>query len=314
MFSKVCSVLVIAGNAACIPVLLASESNTTWPEDYERDLNKWQEVIPDKPPAKKEPATNNPEEKALLPEYRWPTHPPFPKLRWLVHNKGGKIVAQAAANFQGESAPSPAFKPRWKDAEMLPDEWIALPVEDGWIIAFDMGEWGAGVVWYNKDGSESYEFGQESIQAFLVTPDGIFGQGGCTHMGMSVGALTRLDKKAGKWELTYLFDTPAYAPIQWLGNNLLVIVHSRRAFLVNLAGPHPSRDWSPFGPGKVRVTDTKLYAEGQYAFSETKVYSGGLGYVTELDLQTSKFRFLVPDSRFSNDDLRRAISEEAAEK
>jgi hypothetical protein len=277
----------------------AGDSKPSWPQDYERDVSKWQEVSPEKAPPKDKPVE---------------TKPLFPNLRWQVQSEKGKVIAQATANDKLDPAPFPPFKPRWKGDEMPSDMWTALPVDDGWIIAFDIGEFGAGVVWYNKDGSKNYEIAQEYIQVFLVTPDGIFCQGGCAHMGMSTGALSRLDKKGRRWELTHLLDTPARAPIQWLGNHSLVIVQDRQALPVYFA-PYALRDWGrasfPF-PGRVRVEEAELYASGQYVFRDSKLYTGGYGYVTELDLNSRKPRFLIPDSRFLNDDLRREISLDAA--
>lgn len=301
MPSKLSLLVLFAGSAGMIAVPSANDARTSWPQDYERNLSKWQEVAAEKAPAKDEPAQ---------------TKPLFPDLKWHVRSEQGKALAEATANDKGDRAPTPPFKPRLKTEEMPQDMWMAFPVDDGWIIAFDMGEFGASVVWYNKDGSKTYEIAQEYIQQLLVTPEGIFGQGGVAHMGMSSGALSRLDKKGRRWELTHLLDTPAYAPIQWLGNHLLVIVQDRQALYVSV-GPHAyaERDWgskSLFPSAHVRVDETKYYSGEKYAFTDSKLYIGGNRYVIELDLHSLKLRFLIPDPRFLNDDLRREISLDAA--
>lgn len=296
MVSKLGLTVLLGGSAGLIALASANEAKTSWPQDFQRDLSKWQEVKPEKAPAKDEPVI---------------TKPLFPDLKWRVRSEHGKAVAEATPNDKVDPDLIPPFKPRLKGDEMPSDMWMALPVNDGWIIAFDIGEFGAHVVWYNKDGSKNYEIAEEYIQQFLVTPDGIFGQGGCAHMGMSVGALSRLDKRNGTWELTHLLDTPAYAAIHWLGNHNLVIVQERRPLLVFI-GRYAAREWSGLGANHVRLDEATLYSRGEYAFTESKVYIGGYYYVTEVDLQSQKVRFLIPDSRFLNDDLRREISLAAA--
>lgn len=299
MKSKLGLLVLLAGGAGVTAALATNDAGTNWPQDYERDPSKWQEVTPDKATATDERITTRP---SL-----------YPGLEWTVRLEGGKVVAKASVRGKGNLDPSPPFKPRWRADEMPPDMWTAMPVSDGWIIGFDIGEFGAGVVWYNKDGSKSYEIAQEYIQQFLVTPDGIFVQGGCDHMGISIGTLSRLEKKGRRWQLTRLLDTPAYAPIQWLGNETLVLVQGQHPVRVYLT-PYPHRDWARRSlsfSDRVQVDETKYYAGGRYVFTESKVYTSWYHCVTELDLQSQKVRYLVPDSRFLDDNLRREISLDA---
>jgi hypothetical protein len=184
-------------------------------------------------------------------------------------------------------------------------------VGNGWIVAFDVGEFGAGVVWFNSDGSQQYEISRDYIQAFLATPDGLFAQGGLAHMATNSGSLYEFNRTSdGKWNVKKMCDlTSAYCPIFWLGNHtLLARIHQS---LYSYSPPQGLRELSTRAfPElvKVRVEETKLYSGGRYVTTADKVYLGSEWFVTEIDLHTLAKRFLIPDSRFTNDELRWYVS------
>ena len=48
-------------------------------------------------------------------------------------------------------------------------------VEDGWIVAFNAGEWGAGLWWFSPDGVERRKISEEYIEGFFRTSVGLVG-------------------------------------------------------------------------------------------------------------------------------------------
>lgn len=75
--------------------------------------------------------------------------------RWrLRRGADGEIIASSQASPSDRGAAIPFWIPL---AEGREGDRFALEVDDGLLIAFDMGEWGGGLWWYSKDGSKSYE-------------------------------------------------------------------------------------------------------------------------------------------------------------
>jgi hypothetical protein len=274
----------------------AGDSRIYWPQDYHRAVAKWKEIIPMKNPP-----------------ISWPigSKPPFWDLRWHVYLEDGQIVGEATPDYVENHPPLPPFDPVWRGYELSSDTWVAAPVDNGWIVAFDVGEFGAGVVWFNSDGSQQYEISHDYVQAFLATPDGLFAQGGLAHLGINFGSLYEFNRTTGgKWDIKKLCDLgSAHCPILWLGNHtLLARIHQS---LCSYSPSQGLRELSTKGlpePVKVRVEETKLYSGGSYAATADKVYLGSGCFVTEIDLHTLAKRFLIPDPRFTNDELRWDVS------
>jgi hypothetical protein len=289
------SLLLLIGSAFA-SMTQAGDSRIYWPQDYHRAVAKWQEIVPMKNPPTSRPAGSK---------------PPFWDLKWHVYLEGGQIVGEATPDHVENHAPLPPFDPVWRGHEWSSDTWVAVPVDNGWIVAFDVGEFGAGVVWFNSDGSQQHEISRDYVQAFLATPDGLFGQGGLAHMATNSGSLYRFNRTAdGQWDIKELCDLrSAYCPIFWLGNHTLLARINQSLYSYS-----PSQGLRELSTKalpelvKLRVEETKLYSGGRYAATADKVYLGSGWFVTEIDLHTLAKRFLIPDSRFTNDELRWYVS------
>lgn len=130
-------------------------------------------------------------------------------------------------------------------------------------------------------------------------------------MGTNFGSLYEFNRTTdGKWDIKKSCDLgSAHCPIFWSGNHaLLARIHQ------SLYSYSPSQGLLKLSTKalsklvKLRVEEAKLYSGGRYATTADKVYLGSEWFVTEIDLHTLAKRFLIPDSRFTNDELRRYLS------
>jgi hypothetical protein len=86
-------------------------------------------------------------------------------------------------------------------------EVFAAPVLDGWIIAFNAGEFGAGLWWYSPDGRTRYKISSDQVVGFFETPRGLLALEGLTHMFLSRGRLIHLLRGPdGKWQSEPVLD------------------------------------------------------------------------------------------------------------
>ena len=119
--------LVCIGFALLLPLVsVADDSRYPWPSDYDNHVAHWKEIplIPD-PPLGWEGKLNA----------------PFPSLSWHVFLENGEITAHGSSEHTEDRSPQPSFKPKLTEnrpyAEGAP--WVALRVNDGWLVAFDIG-------------------------------------------------------------------------------------------------------------------------------------------------------------------------------
>lgn len=246
---------------------------------YSHDLTEWQEIpIP--------PESN------MADYMAWFYAANYSKTTWCVSAKGGKPFAQRRED-DTRKLERPQFTAK---AGKYREGSIFRAVDDGWLIGFNQGEFGAALYWFNDDGTSHYEISQHQIAAFFSLPDGLYAIEGLAHLGSSSGSIIRLGrpKTGARWQATTVQELPA-APeaisLKQDGSMVLTLSDS----LVSLDRKH-----------KITTILTNTPWGGLYPNSsilsadEKKLYIGMRQFVGEFDLETHKLRFLIPSSEFLN--------------
>jgi len=122
-----------------------------------------------------------------------------------------------------------------------------VPVEDGWIVGFDAGEWGGGLYWFNHTGTEHYQlstnkpagtFDADNVQSLLPCKEGVLAVQGLDHMGLDCGKVEKITRqKDGRWRADLLVDL-GNAPSVSLkdGDNQWIIVTTERILRLHVDG------------------------------------------------------------------------------
>lgn len=250
--------------------------------EYSRDINKWQEVAV--------PSVSDKGARMV-----WFHSANSSKWEWRVYAEGSKVFASTthSAEATRERPGRPKFTPK-------ADKWHGgsafFPVDDGWLVGFNQGEFGAALYWFSVDGQQSYRISDHQVVDFFSLSNGVHAIEGLAHMGVSKGSVIRIERpKAGaRWQAVSVAKLP-FAPyavsLRRDGTALIALSDS----LVS-AGPD----------GKVHTLLANAPWEGFYPNSsiispdEQRLYIGMRQFVGEFDLRTSKLRLLIPSREFLN--------------
>jgi hypothetical protein len=247
-------------------------------QSYDPDISKWQEVpVP-------------PESRAADRAIFFNAANNNASIEWQIRKDGDKILARLTENPVAQSSPRPNFVPK---AEHFSGGFAVQRVEDGWLVGFNDGEFGAALYWFSKDGRQKYKISDDQVVDFMRTPQGIIAIQGLAHLTLSEGSVIRVDRSsdAGRWRSVTIKKLPQ-APEAFLrlSNSALIIVLSDS--LVSLADDNlttliKSSDWGVLYPNSVVANA-----------DESKIYVGMRQFVAEFDLRTHKLRYLIPDLKF----------------
>jgi hypothetical protein len=168
-------------------------------------------------------------------------------------------------------------------------------VDDGWIAAYNRGEFGAAVYWFNSDGKMRRKVSDHQINQFMVDNGRIFAVQGLAHLSLSRGSMIELRKAKGQWSAEEFVPLPGSAEaIAQIASGDYVIVTSDMLLRVNLEKELsvlvPNGDWGSLYPNSVAIAD------------DGYIYVGMRQFVVKCKLSRSvqNFAFLVPDKAWLN--------------
>jgi hypothetical protein len=274
----------------CLIVVPAADARSAEP-GYSPNVATWEEIrVP--------PADENPERVV------WDYASDYSKLYWRVYLDHGQPRAALGEGPDEvrQSSDRPPFEPK-------ADEFVGanrfVLVNDGWLVGFNHGEFGAALYWFSRDGRRHYLISNDHVVTFFTRPDGIYAIEGMAHMGASCGSLIRVvhATKKGRWQAERFVRLP-FAPdtiaLQRNGNMIIALSDS----LVSV---------TPDGHVTTLIADAPWWtlspATSVILPDDSKLYLGMTQYVGEVDLTTNKLRMLVPSKEFLNklpdDDERR---------
>ena len=133
------------------------------------------------------------------------------------------------------SSPSMPFKvPLGSMKEGLAGEWSSVEVEDGWLVGYNAGEWGAWLWWFSPDGTKRYQISKDWVVGFFKSKAGLFALAGID----SVGQVVRLSKgKDGQWHSEKFIDMRGGPEVGVIGaDGTLTVATNDRLLRVDLTG------------------------------------------------------------------------------
>jgi hypothetical protein len=142
-------------------------------------------------------------------------------------------------------------------------------VPDGWIIAFDAGEWGGALWWFSPDGTTRRRISDDQVLGFARTEPGLIALEGIAHGVSSKGKVIKLVRsKTGAWVAHPLVDL-GFAPMAYYKDSpksvvvattdQLVRVHVDRAKLEVLV---PNAFWTDLYPTSVIGVKSQMFYIG----------------------------------------------------
>jgi hypothetical protein len=132
---------------------------------------------------------------------------------WVVTIRNGHPHVELHKDSADAPAPLPFKIAKGMAADGLAGRRFSAKVNDGWIVAFNAGEFGAGLWWFSPDGSRRDKISKARVKGFIETDNRLLALEGLAHLGWSRGRIIRLvqDPK-GRWRSEDLVDLQ-HAPI-----------------------------------------------------------------------------------------------------
>lgn len=166
-----------------------------------------------------------------------------------------------------------------------------MPVDGGWIVGFNKGEFGASLYWFNPDGTANYKISDHQVVAFVQRGDDLLAIEGLAHLSLSNGSLIRIARAepGGRWLAATLLELPTapYAAVMRRDGTLVLALSDRVVFVDGRDRLRTLVTDEAIGDG---YPDTAVLSP-----DESRLYIAGRQYVIEVNLTLGWLRFLVPD-------------------
>src|SRR4029434_10906392 len=165
---------------------------------------------------------------------------------WRVFTDGGRTCAQLTTAKTKGRKERPKFTAKvgqFRGASTF------APVDDGWLIGFNQGEFGAALYWFSRDGKSNYKISDHQVVDFFFLSDGLYAIEGLAHLSMSKGSIIHIVRpKAGeRWQAILVTRLP-FAPyaISVLSGDTMLITLSDS--LVSVGKDHKIHTILPDAP------------------------------------------------------------------
>ncbi|HEX4129014.1 MAG TPA: hypothetical protein VHZ24_03150 [Pirellulales bacterium] len=259
-------------------ILLFAVTTPAAEPEYDRDLARWQEVpIP--------PDTDQGARTV------WLYAAGYSKHEWRVFADHDHVGAQLVTEQPTKHDDHPKFDPK---AEEFESASAFAAADDGWLVGFNHGEFGAALYWFDGDGERNYKVSDHQVVDFFRLSDGWYAIEGLAHGTTSEGSAIRIARPKGgeRWQATEVTKLP-YAPyavslrkdgtmLVTLSDAIVSVGEDRKVQTLL-----PDAPWSGLYPGSSVLTS-----------DEQKLYIGMRQFVGEFDLRAKKLRLLTPSDKF----------------
>jgi hypothetical protein len=212
---------------------------------------------------------------------------------WLVYTEGDNVRAMLRTEKPERITERPTFNPsvdRFRRASAF------ARVDDGWLVGFNQGEFGAALYWFSRDGMNNYKISDHQVVDFFSLTDGMHAIEGLAHLGMSQGSIIRIarSRPQPQWQAKTVVELP-FAPyaisVRTDGTMLVALSDS----LVSIGKERRVRTLLASAPWGGLYPNSSVLSHDQQ-----KLYIGMRQYVGEFDLPAKRLRFLIPSEQFLN--------------
>lgn len=225
---------------------------------------------------------------------------PWAAQQWRVlQSDDGKPSVEPTAWGSPPSKPKPSFVPKasqWIPGAQRSYKFVGgqayLPTDDGWLVAFNQGEFGAALYWYGKEGKTSYKVSDHQVEAFVSNTKGIFAVEGLAHLVTNRGSIIRISRahKASSWRAeTFAELSSAPRAAASTKDGTLYVVLSDGILTVT-----PKGDMTPLIHGDLWLGGAANSA--LLSPDESTLYVGMTQFVLEVNLRSRQHRYLQPDA------------------
>lgn len=250
-------------------------------KSYDHDVRKWTVIVP--PPV----ADRNVFNEFFL-AANW-SHD-----EWAVVAVDGEVKAFLKDEQPQEAGETPKFDTTVKLADTSAPAFRTLKVRDGWIAAYNQGEFGAAIYWFSPDGKRRKHLSDDQVNAFMVEGDRILAAEGLEHL-VTHGSMIELVEKDGQWSVKPFIPLMESAEaITRVAKGDYLVVTTSQLLRVSLDKEVrvliPDGDWGGLYPNSVAVD------------KHGDVYIGMRQFVIRCKLGTrvEPFERLVPDRSWLN--------------
>lgn len=209
---------------------------------------------------------------------------------WQVVSENGKVKGILRSEEEGNKLKSPEFDTTMQFDYGESSAHLTLEVEDGWIVAYNDGEFGAAIYWFDKMGKLKKLLSHHHVKEFLIEGSRIFAIEGLSHMTMSQGSMIEINKDEKGWAVSDFVTLPqspmAITKVDAgdyiiVTKDMLLRVNLEREILILV----PNSIWGMLGPNSVAVD------------KEGYIYIGMRRFVGRCKLGKSvqQYELLVPD-------------------
>jgi hypothetical protein len=223
---------------------------------------------------------------------------------WVVTVEDKRVVArlQTREHFSG---PKPDFSLDVEEVDQQYRRWAncATPVEDGWLVSYNAGEW---LWWFSEDGKKRRRVVDYcNVNHFIRTKEGFFVVEGLSHLAFTGGSLIRLTRKDGKWVAGTFAKLPSEGlAATALADGTLLVVTAPSLAVKNEQVEFSTKIVRVTKEGKVEtvldLANWLLAPKSILVASSGVIYMGAEQYVVAYDptAKSPALKYLVPRKDF----------------
>lgn len=207
---------------------------------------------------------------------------------WIVYHKNNKVLVREMMDTVDRiSLPFKTPTPKsYSKMEEFSGKKSFIKVEDGYLVAFWRGEFGASLFWFSNEGSTYYKVNGASAVQFIKRGNEVYAINGLSHLSMSSGSILKISFENKKWVASDYLELP-FAPyaISLDSNNDFIIVTSNNLIKITRKKGIETLLKTDFWQG---LYPTSSVIEGDY------FYIGMRKGVYKFNLRTKASDWLLP--------------------